>query len=179
MVKVEPVQHIWPIKMVESRPTKVSVESICSKLPRSVAERQLFAALDHLLKHRITCRDNVVGVEDARSPGTSILVYSTGDDGPYLGGDAIGERGKPAETVGLEAATIFLREWKSAAPIDAHLGDMLVHLLCLAPGPSTFRVSRATEHLRTNLHVAEVFTGRKHGVEEAGVEGATICIDAQ
>ena len=42
--------------------------------------------------------------ETSISPGSSILVYSTSDFGPYIGGDSIGELRKPAEQVGAEAS---------------------------------------------------------------------------
>ncbi|NUQ01615.1 MAG: hypothetical protein HUU35_17365, partial [Armatimonadetes bacterium] len=64
---------------------------------------------------------------------------------------ALGELGKPAEQVGEEAATALLREVASGAPCDEHLGDQLAIWAALAATPSSWRVSRMTDHLQSSL----------------------------
>jgi RNA 3'-terminal phosphate cyclase (ATP) len=102
------------------------------------------------------------------SPGSSILVYSASNFGPYLGGDSIGELGKRAEEVGSEAAERFLETAMAPAPVDPFLADMLVLPLALAKDRSKYRIARATEHLRTNLQVASQMTGCGYEIEHQG-----------
>jgi len=144
-----------------------------------VAERQAAAALNYLIEHDVRWSDMKIEVEDAVSPGSSILIYSVGEEGPFLGADSIGERGRPAEDVGRHAAQLFLKEYTSGAPIDAHLGDMLITPLCLAGGDSRFRASTVTQHSVTNLHVASILTGRICRFEENRDGTATVIIDGE
>ncbi len=107
---------------------------------------------------------------DALSIGSAIVLwanYSTKDNLDFtakIGADALGERGKPAEDVGKEAAENLLKEIKSGAPIDHHLADNLIPWLGLFGGK--IKVSEITEHTRTNIHVVEQFLGNIFDVDE-------------
>jgi RNA 3'-terminal phosphate cyclase (ATP) len=70
---------------------------------------------------------------------------------------ALGERGKPAESVADEAVAGLLAFHRSNAAIDAHLADQLIVPAAFAPGPSTFTTERVTRHLETNAWVVEQF----------------------
>ncbi|TLY09507.1 MAG: RNA 3'-terminal phosphate cyclase [Thaumarchaeota archaeon] len=52
------------------------------------------------------------------------------------------------------------------APVDPLLADMLVLPLALAKGRSKYRTARVTEHLRTNLQVANQLVGCKYSIEQ-------------
>lgn len=139
---------------------KAEIVSICSKLPKSVAERQADSAVTVLRSANVEIGDVETLVEDSLSPGTSILVYSTKPELYYfIGGDSVGERGVPAEEIGKRAASNYLRE--IGAAVDRHLADMIVPLAAIAPGKSRILTSELTGHLWTNLHVAKIFTGCK------------------
>jgi RNA 3'-terminal phosphate cyclase (ATP) len=67
---------------------------------------------------------------------------------------------------------MFLEAYRTGAPLDPHIGDMVVTLLAVAEGRSAFRVARVTQHLTTNLEVVRLFTGREYRVvEEDGGTG--------
>lgn len=142
------------MEMISAPRIEPKMVSICSMLPKHVAERQIAAALAKLQKENVQCNTYSIAIEQASSPGSSILVYSVSDYGPFIGGDSIGERGKRAEQVGGEAAEKFLEAYRSNAPIDPYLADMLVLPMSLAKGRSRFVVSRTSQHLSTNLYVA-------------------------
>ncbi|MCP8314368.1 MAG: RNA 3'-terminal phosphate cyclase [archaeon] len=165
-VRIKPAKELKSLNLVSSENPLPSIISICSKLPRSVAERQLKAAKDYLLNHGIDSKDFEVNIEDSVSPGSSILIYSVGEQGPFIGGNAIGEKGKPSEEVGREAARLFSEECLSNAPVDMHVGDMLVTFLPFAKSESKFKVSKVTQHLSTNLHIASIFTKCKYSIDE-------------
>jgi RNA 3'-terminal phosphate cyclase (ATP) len=80
-------------------------------------------------------------------------------NGSIIGSDSIGERGKPAERVGEEAASKLLREIESNAPVDRHLGDILIPYMAVADGRSEIQVSEVTMHTMTNIKVAEMVVG--------------------
>lgn len=159
-VEVERAESIKPLVLIEQPASPANVISVCSQLPLDVAKRQLNSALNILHQHKIQLGGVKSSVESALSAGTSITIYSVDEcKGTYLGADAIGERGKPAEKVGREAAERFLFEWSAQAAVDSHLADMLVLPLSLAEGASTYTTSKLTQHLETNLYVVSRLTG--------------------
>ena len=90
------------------------------------------------------------------SPGTVITLWAAARGGQaFAGGDALGEKGKPAEAVGREAAEKLLHVLNSSAAVDVHLADNLVPLLALAGG--RIKTTHITDHLRSNIYVCEAF----------------------
>lgn len=146
---------------------KAYVVSICSKLPKSVAERQARSAMKMLRDAGIDIGNVEIYAENSISPGTSVLVYSTKPETFYfIGGDSIGEKGVPAEEIGRRAAAAYLEEVNVA--VDRHLADMVIPLAAIAPGRSRLLTSELTGHLSTNLHIAKKFTGSEYSVERVG-----------
>ncbi|HVX01699.1 MAG TPA: RNA 3'-terminal phosphate cyclase [Nitrososphaera sp.] len=161
---IEPCRKPAPVEFVNGRSVAPKITSVCSQLPKHVAERQISSALVSLEKNGIKCTNYTASFETALSPGTSMLVYSASDfGGPFVGGDSIGEVNKSAEQVGQEAARRYLESTLAGAAVDPFLADMLVLPLCFASGVSKYRTSLVTEHLRTNLHVAsQIVPGFKY-----------------
>ena len=91
-------------------------------------------------------------------PGCGIIAFARFEHS-LLAGDALGERGKPAEKVGLEAAESLIRELRSGAAVDSHLGDQLVPWVALAEGESVYLAARRTDHLVSAVGVAEQVMG--------------------
>jgi RNA 3'-phosphate cyclase len=145
----------------------VSLISRCARLPRHVAERQLQAAIPILERAGMHVADRGISMEEAESPGSSVLAYSVGN-GWMLGGDAIGAKGKAAEDVGEDSANRFLAAWRSGASLDSNLADMVVPLLSLASRASEVRVQAVTDHLISGLQLAEEFTSCKYSVDVEG-----------
>ena len=87
--------------------------------------------------------------------------------GWYIGGDYIGQRGKRAETVGIEASNRFLQNYLKNVPVDYLLADMLLVPLSLIKGRNRFRVAKITEHLKTNLYVvSRIVDGCKYYIND-------------
>jgi RNA 3'-terminal phosphate cyclase (ATP) len=163
--------EIWPCKtpntldLINTRSLKPKIANVCCQLPKDVAERQISSALLKLEKNGVQCSNYSSSFETSLSPGTSILVHSESDFGPYVGGDCIGERGKLAENVGAEAAERYLESYLANVPVDFNLADMLVLPLSLAKGKSRYRIGKVTEHLKTNLHIVSQITGCQYQIE--------------
>jgi RNA 3'-terminal phosphate cyclase (ATP) len=156
------------VELLASRYLEPKIISVCSKLPANIAKRQVSSALIALEKKNIQCNNYTASMETSNSPGSSILVYSASEEGIYIGGDSIGELGKRAEAVGLEAAERFLESILAKATIDPFLGDMLVIPLALSKGRSRYRVARITRHLLTNLRVVSDIVGCKYNIDNQG-----------
>ena len=162
---IEPCKEPNTIELLAMRDVEPRITSVCGQLPRHVAERQTSSAMLALEKKGIRCSNYAASIETSVSPGSSILIYSSSDFGPYVGGDSIGEPGKRAESVGAEAAERFLESILVRAPVDPFLADMLVLPLALTKGRSKYRVSRVTEHLLTNLKIASQIVGCKYSID--------------
>jgi RNA 3'-terminal phosphate cyclase (ATP) len=165
---IEPCKEPGTMELMTTRDVAPRITSVCGQLPRHVAERQISSAMIALEKKGIQCSNYSASIDTSISPGSSILIYSASDFGPYVGGDSIGEIGKRAEAVGAEAAERFLESTLVQAPADPFLADMLVLPLALAKGRSKYRIARVTEHLRTNLQVASQIVGCKYKIEQQG-----------
>ncbi|MFL6345634.1 MAG: RNA 3'-terminal phosphate cyclase [Nitrososphaeraceae archaeon] len=157
---------------------KIKIATVCSQqLPKHVAERQLSSAISNLTNNGVDTTDDslfTITCESSLSPGSSILVFSTSrndnddnSDGWYIGGDSIGQRGKRAETVGIEASNRFLQNYLKNVPVDYLLADMLLVPLSLIKGRNRFRVAKITEHLKTNLYVvSRIVDGCKYYIND-------------
>ncbi len=158
---IVPVQKIPSFSLTE-RPnlTKVSINAYTSKLPPHVAKRMAESCRQRLEANGIAVtemREEVLTESMpgcAMDPGAGIFVMGEFDT-VRMGVDKLGEKGVPAEKVGQDAAESFLKEYRSGAPVDTHLGDMLVIYAALAEGVSTYRVSTLTMHTLTSIDVCK------------------------
>ena len=165
---IEPGGPVKPLNLTTGPiGNDASLVSRCARLPRHVAERQLHAAISVLEGAGLRILDKGISMEEADSPGSSMLAYSVGN-GWMIGGDAIGAKGKPAEEVGEDCANRFVAAWRSSASLDSNLADMVVPLLSLASGPSRVKVQAVTGHLISGLQLAEQFTSCRWSVGEEG-----------
>jgi RNA 3'-terminal phosphate cyclase len=105
------------------------------------------------------------------SPGTVITLWTLDAAGRALmGADALGEKGKPAEEVGQEAACQLMKTLRTEAAVDLHLADNLIPLLAVAGG--TIKTARITDHIRSNAYVCERFLGVRLRIDEAAARVA-------
>ncbi|MCB9264533.1 MAG: RNA 3'-terminal phosphate cyclase [Lewinellaceae bacterium] len=127
---------------------------------RQVAERMAAAAAAELQEWQ--CPVNITSVYGpAHNPGAGITLWAEVQASPSgsplcLGTDALGERGKPAEAVGREAARRLHHALHSGGPVDEHLADQLVPYLALLPG-SRLKMGHPSSHLLTNIDITELF----------------------
>lgn len=163
-LRVNPVkQPLTPInKVSRGKPVKLFITSHAVKLPHHVAKRQADSALNILRKYinvepRVEIETYPPERDPHLGPGSGILVYVETDMDVRLGGDSLGEKGKPAEKVGEEAALSLIEDYETGMAFDKHMGDMLIPYMFLARGESIAGVSRITMHLATAVEVAKLF----------------------
>jgi RNA 3'-terminal phosphate cyclase (ATP) len=156
--------------------------SHASGLPEHVAKRQRDAAVtrleaqgyatDIVIEHNPAApkgskghkggkgSENGRGSRGSRgSTGSGITLWCG-----LMGGSALGERGKPAEVVGSDAADIIIRELDSGASVDVYLADQLIPYMAIARAGS-YTVRELSLHAKTNIRVCEQFTDAKFEIE--------------
>ncbi|MEM2119028.1 MAG: RNA 3'-terminal phosphate cyclase [Candidatus Bathyarchaeia archaeon] len=166
---VKPCTTLKPISL-ENFGTleRVNGVSVCTFLAeRKVAERQAEAAKRYL--HEKGFKADIQVINDTSNPlqkGSSIVLWAETDTGAVIGADAIGELGKPSETVGKEAAEKLCTELQAKPTVDVHLADMLVPYTALATGKSAYLTRTITSHLETNMWLVEKILNTKFAVQK-------------
>jgi RNA 3'-terminal phosphate cyclase (ATP) len=135
---------------------------------RKVAERQANAAGEYLRRGG-TVVSNIQIVNDQSNSlqkGSSLVLWAETDAGATLGADAIGQLGKPSESVGEEAAEKLTSEISAKATVDLHLADMLIPYMALAKGRSAYLTRDLSEHLETNIWLTKELLNVRFTVEK-------------
>lgn len=166
---IAPVRRLKPLRM-EDRGEVLRVEgvSICGKLPRHVAERQAKAAERVLRRAGYDAEISVewhTGPREPLSPGSVISIWAVCSNGAIIGSDSLGERGKPAERVGEEAAERLVAQLETGMAVDRHTADNLIIWCSLADGESVFTTSELTMHTLTAMELAKSIVGAEFEVE--------------
>lgn len=166
-VLIKPVKKLLSLNLVERGSLKkVSIISRASEFlkRKKVAERQIKGA-EIVLKNFSFPIEKRVSYEKTSSPGSSILI-SAEFEKTILGVDNLGKLKKPAEIVGKEASRIFKEEFFSGGCLDRFAGDQILPFLALAEGESKIKISKITNHLKTNIWVIEKFIKKKFKIKE-------------
>jgi RNA 3'-phosphate cyclase len=150
--------------------TDVKGVSVCTFLAdRKVAERQAAAATKQL--QTIGYTPNIRVVNDTSNPvqkGSSIALWAETNTSVLVGADSIGELRKMAEDVGTEASQKLAAELQSKATVDVHLADMLIPYMALSKGKASYLTRELTEHIETNIWLAEMMLGARFNVNRVG-----------
>ena len=168
-VTTGPVETVSRVTELDpGEPIRLSGVSHANGLPRHVAERQSETARRVIIEKGLPEPEIAVDYSDSKpglSVGSGLVIYAQTEKGAILGADSLGERGKPAEEVGSEAARRLIEEIASGAFLDRHMGDMIIPFVALAGGSSQVSVSQITQHTLTNAKVAEWLAGVKFEVD--------------
>jgi len=170
-LEVEPYSKFNPITLEKfGNPQQVRGVSVCTFLAdRRVAERQAMAANERLKSAGLKAEIQIINdMSNPLQKGSSLVLWTETDTSALLGGDAIGELGKPSEVVGREAADNLIKELESKATVDAHLSDMLVPYVALAEGTSVYLSRLVTAHLDTNIWLTQKILGVKIQLARVG-----------
>lgn len=156
---LQPCAAIGPLTLLERGPVKVTGFSAVAGLPDQVARRQARRARYRLEQQGLQVVLNEETWEGG--PGSVLALVLDTRPAPTLF-FALGERGKPSETVADEAVEQLLAHVGAGeqAAVDPHSADQLVLPLALARGSSEFTTSELTLHLTTNIAVIRMFLDR-------------------
>ncbi len=102
---------------------------------------------------------NIEQIDDtaALHTGASLAVWAQSSTGSILGADRAGALRRSSESIGRFVAETFLADLATGATVDRHATDQLVLFAALANGTSRYLVPYQTEHLASNLWLAERF----------------------
>jgi RNA 3'-terminal phosphate cyclase (ATP) len=166
---IEPAARLAPFELpVRGAARGIRARVLLSGLPQHVAERELAALRDALDLAPDQCE---IAERSALSPGNAILLELIFDEVTEVI-SALGERGKPAESVAAAAIAEAQDYLRHTAPVGPHLADQLLLPLALAGGGS-FRTGPLTLHARTNMAVIEQFLPIRFE-SDAASDGVTI-----
>ncbi len=164
-VKAHPVKELKPINLTGQGEVKdIYGLSIASRyLARAmVAERQARAAENMMRKYRVFSK---IEYCDSDCPGSALVLWTRTSTGCILGSDSLGDRGKPAEEVGREAARGIVSTRASGAAVDEYLSDQLLPFMALSSGKSEILAPRLTKHAETNIWVIGKFLEAEFSVK--------------
>jgi len=124
-----------------------------------VAERQVkgaeYAVHNDLLEEGFG-RGVAISQEYVNTPsyGSGITLWAETENS-ILGADALGEKGRRAEDVGIEAGRKLIADITSNGALDRYMADQIIPYLALAGG--VISVSEITGHVKSNIDVVNMF----------------------
>ena len=124
---------------------------------RRVSERMARVCEGHLANAGLSSKIERIYDTEALHAGASLVAWGESSTGCILGADRAGAPRRSSETIGRFVAEKFLADLTTGATVDRHTADQLVLFATLADGTSRYLVPRQTEHLASNLRLAEQF----------------------
>jgi RNA 3'-phosphate cyclase len=172
---IQPSARILPFHgLTTPALTRARVIAGNAGLPPHIAERMIARATERLLELGLELE--VLQETWPGGPGCMLGIELPTEPAPTFF-FALGERGKPAETVADEAVA-HVEAFLQAQPlgVDEHSADQLLLPLAFAEGPSSFRVANISSHLRTNADVIQHFLNREIRCDAPEGEPGTVTI---
>jgi len=168
-VKVEPVAgKIKPISLpAQGQVTSIKGIALSSHLKeRQVSERMAETCNKVLLSKGYHARLEIVHDDTALQRGAALAIYATTSTGCIIGADRAGEPRRTSEEIGKSTARSLLADLATRATVDRYLADQLIFYAALADGVSEYRIPQMTEHVESNLWLAESILGAKIEVRD-------------
>ena len=107
--------------------------------------------------------------DTALQPGAGLAVFADLTRGSRLGSDRAGAPGRRSEAIGKYVARQLLEDLKTKATIDRYASDQIIPFAALAAGESRFRIPRVSEHIQSNVWLAQEFLQAEIKVEGNGL----------
>jgi len=158
-LRVRPAGRLAPLLVTEQGVVReVSGIAFSSHLEeRRVSERMAQACETLLATADLSCHIERVVDTRALHAGASLAVWATTSTGCILGADCAGALRRSSETIGRAVARELLADLAADATTDRHAADQLVLFAALAGGATHYIAPGMTDHLETNLWLAEQF----------------------
>jgi RNA 3'-terminal phosphate cyclase (ATP) len=168
-LRTAPVQgRLRPLRL-EQRQGQVRLGGIAlsSHLKkRAVSDRMAQRCRQALQRRGLDATFQALYDDTAPQPGAALALFARDEGGCILGADQAGAPGRPSEAIGQAVARMLLEDLETGATVDRHLADQLILFAALAEGISEYRIPRMTEHVETNLWLAETILNAKARQEE-------------
>jgi RNA 3'-terminal phosphate cyclase (ATP) len=168
-VTVEPVTgKIKPISL-PNQGDVVQIEgfALSSHLKeRKVSERMVEKCSEVLKATGYRAQIEIVHDTSAVQRGAALAIYAKTSSGCIIGADRAGEPRRTSEEIGRYAAHNLVEDLATGATVDRYLADQLIFYAALADGVSEYWMPKLTEHVETNLWLAESILGAKTEVNK-------------
>jgi len=163
-VTVGPVRgKIKPISLL-SQGDVVGIEGVAlaSHLKeRRVSERMVEKCNQVLKSNGYRAQIEVIYDTLALQRGAALMLYAKTSSGGIIGADRAGEPRRTSEDIARYVAKSLVEDLATGATVDRYSADQLIFYAALADGVSQYRIPRLTEHVETNLWLAETMLGAK------------------
>lgn len=148
---------------------EISIISIASQILKQakVAHRQATVAIVALEKKFNNIRKKIDYINSSCA-GSGILVVADYEN-TTLGYDIVGEKGKPSELIGKEAADGLLNQIESEATLDGFMLDQILPFLAAGKG-GKFKFLELTDHAKTNIEIIKKFLDVDFKIEKNVIE---------
>lgn len=156
--KPKPMHILERGKLIQIKGISLATEDLKSK---NVAERQTNSAKKILKDYDIKI-ENIY--TSSLSTGSALLIWAEFEN-TILAWDSIGERGKPSEKIGEEAAKGLLEQLNSEATLDDYMQDQILIFSALVKQGS-FKYNNLTDHTKTNMWLIEKFLPVKFEIKD-------------
>ncbi len=157
-VEVEPVKGtLAPIRLVEQgKVTSIEGVALSSHLKeRKVSERMAETCNEVLRSKGYGAQIEIVYDTTALQRGAALAIEAKTSSGCIISADGAGAPGRTSEEIGRNVAKNLLEDLATGATVDRYLADQLIFYAALANGVSEYRIPRFTEHVDSNLWLAE------------------------
>ncbi len=167
---INPVKSLTSLRLKKrGKIQKIFGKAHTVKLPDHIAKREAKSA-KKLLNERgyeteIETETQEKPEKNQQSPGTGIVLWAKTEQGAILGSNCLGEKGKPAEEVGEEAAEKLIQQIETEKAFDPHMTDQIIPYLSLGHGKSKIGSTKLTSHTMTNIELIKKVIGAKITVD--------------
>lgn len=173
-IEIKPIEgKLKPVRLIEQgNVTVVKGIAISSHLKkRKVSQRMRDACIQALARAGYKADIETVDDVSANQKGAALFIYALTDKGCIIGSDMAGKLGRAAEEIGKYVARSLLEDIKSGATVDRFAADQLILYTALADDESEYKIPRITEHIDSNIWLAERILGAK-----VSLKGKSLCI---
>ena len=162
--------RIYPCEKLNKLEFDEKIEGIegiinIANLPIAIAERIENSALKELRKYGMEA-DIMIEETSAACSGVGIVLWTKGK---ILGADCLGEKGKPAEQVGKEAAEKLMAEIEAGADLDENAVDQMLPYMAMADDATTFKCRSLSKHATTLIWLIKKFLNVEFEIKKNGV----------
>ena len=128
---------------------------------RRVSERMVEKCNQVLKSNGYRAQIEVVYDTLALQRGAALTIYAKTSSGGIIGADRAGEPRRTSEDIARYVAKSLVEDLATGATVDRYSADQLIFYAALADGVSQYRIPRLTEHVETNLWLAETMLGAR------------------
>ena len=139
-----------------------------------VSDRIADGCVEGLCKYGLKPEMEILRDDTAVQKGAALLLCAETDSGCLIGADRAGKPGRSSENMARTAVEDLMDDIRTGATTDRHLADQVILFGALAAGTTEYSIPGLTDHVESNLWLAEEILGartraREHCLEIEGI----------